>query len=257
MNENTEKIEKLYCLARDRFHEHDLPHAIDSLKALLALDFKHLDAHFLLALIYAQDQSYELSSQHLRACMADDYKKNELYKLIAFNSRQLALYKNALHELQKHLHYNPEDDDAYAQMGDIYLLQKEYQYAKKVYLQAIKMDPKKALYYFRIAHVYEGEDNLKQAILEAQKALALDASYHEVMFYMATLYAKMGDFKKAIDHYEKAININEDIALYHHNLAIALENICEGGKALESHNRALLLEPKNAHYQKSLNITQT
>jgi len=257
MNANKEKIEKLYCLAQDRFHQRDLPHAIDSLKALLVLDFKHLDAHFLLALIYAQDQSYELSNQHFRTCIEEGYKTSELYKLIALNSKQLALYKNALHELQKHLHYNPEDDDAYALMGDVYVLQKEYPYAKKVYQQAIKMDPKKPLYYYKIAHIYEAENDLKQAILEAQKALVLDANYHEVIFYIATLYAKMEAFEKAIEHYEKAISINKNIALYHHNLAISLENIQEKSKALEAHNHALTLEPQNSHYQKSLNIIQT
>lgn len=257
MNEKQQKIEKLYCLAQDRFHEHNLAQAIDSLKALLVLDFKHLDAHFLLALIYTQDQSYELSSQHLRTCLKENYKANELYKLIAFNSKKLAMYKNALYELQKHLHYNPEDDDAYALMGEIYLFQKEYPFAKKVYLQAISMNPKKPLYYYQIAHVYEAEKNLKQSILEAQKALVLDPNYHEALFYIATLYAKMELFKKSIEHYQKAIIINENIALYHHNLAIALENIQEKSQAIASHKQALALEPKNSHYQKSLNKIQT
>ena len=253
MHENQEKIEKLYCLAQDRFHQDDLPQAINSLKAVLQLDFKHLDAHFLLAQIYQKDQSYELSSQHFRTCIKEDYKKNELYKLIAFNSKQLALYKNAIHELQKHLHNNPLDDDAYALMGDIYFSQQEYHFAKKVYLEAISMNQKNSSYYFKLSHVYKIKGDLRQALLEAQKALSLDLNYHEAYFLVATIYSNLKEYEKSIEYYKKAIAINNTIAIYHNNLASVLNQLQRKEEALESQKIALNLEPKNSQYQNNLN----
>jgi len=252
MNDNQEKIEKLYCLAQDRFHENDLPEAIVSLKALLALNFQHLDAHFLLALIYQKDQAFELSNQHFRTCIDANYKIQEIYKLIAFNSKQLALYTNALHELQKHLHFNPEDDDAYALLGDVYMLKELYHYAKKVYLEAIKMDAKKPLYYVKLAHVYQAQKDVHQAILETQKALLLDNDNHQTNFFLATLYASTQEYEKALNFYEKAISLNDSIALYHHNMAITLSQLKRKEEALEAQNYAINLEPQNSHFQKAL-----
>ena len=252
MNAHEDKIEKLYCLAQDRFHQQDLSEAIDSLKALLALNFRHLDAHFLLALIYQQDQSYELSNQHFRICLKEDYKSNEIYKLIAFNSKQLALYKNALHELQKHLHINPNDDDAYALMGDIYRLQGEDNFAAKVYLEAIALNPKNPSYYLKLSHVFQMQNKASEAILEVQKAIALDHNYHEAHFFLATLYAQQEKFQEAVNAYQKAISIHNTIALYHHNLALALQELHAFKEASQAQKNALALEPLNPHYQKSL-----
>jgi Tfp pilus assembly protein PilF len=247
-----DKIEKLYCLARDRFHENDLAEAIVSLKALLQLDFKHLDAHFLLAQIYQQDQSYELSNQHFRSCLDEGCNHVDIHKLIAFNNMQLGLFKDAIYQLQKHLKQHKDDADAYALLGGIYTKQQQYHYAKKVYLEAIALDPKTAAYYLKLAHIFHTEGDPHAALLEVQKALAMDHNYHEAHFLAATLYAQMNKDEQAIEHYKKAVAINPVIPIYYNNLAVSLNKLDRHDEALLEQKTALALDPDNIHFQSNL-----
>jgi tetratricopeptide (TPR) repeat protein len=252
MNENSEKIEKLYCLARDRFKEEDLNPAIESLKALLVLDFKHLDAHFMLALIYAKDQSFELSNEHFRFCLTEKYDKEELHKLIAQNHIQLQLYQDAIFELQKHLHLYKDDDDAYSLLGDIYMRQKKYNFAIKVYLEAIDITPKHAIHYYKLAKAYKENEQYKEAILETKKATALELDYHEAYFLEGTLHEYFHDYKIACECYQKAIDIDEHIALYHNNLALSLSLSGHPSQAKVAQAEAIKLEPNNQQFIRNL-----
>lgn len=252
MQDINEKIEKLFCLARDRYHEQDLRPAIESLKSLLQLDFNHLDAHFLLAQIYQKDQSYELSNQHLHHCIKNGYQKVDLLKILAFNNMQLGLLKEAIYELQKHLKSHKDDADGYALLGDIYIKQQQYHYAKKVYQQAIELDPKTALYYFKLAQICHALKESSQALLEAQKALAIDPSFHQAHFLVATLYAHMDKDEQAVTSYKKAIALNNIIPIYYNNLAVSLQKLDRHDEALLEQKTALALDPDNKHFQKNL-----
>ncbi len=252
MQDINEKIEKLYCLARDRFHEHDLADAITSLKALLQLDFTHLDAHFLLAQIYQKDQAYELSNQHLHNCIKAGYQGVKLLKVLAFNNMQLGLLKEAIYELQKHLRVHQDDADAYALLGDIYTKQQQYHYAKKVYLQALQLKPKEASYYLKLAHIYHTLGETSQALLEAQKALTIDPKYHQAHFLVATLYVQMGKDEAAVQSYKEAIAINNIIPIYYNNLAVTLEKLNRHEEALLEQKTALALDPDNRQFQNNL-----
>lgn len=252
MNEKQEKIEKLYCLAKDRYHEQDLNQAIVSLKSLLQLDFKHLDAHFFLAQIYQKDQSFELSNQHFRNCLENGYEKLDIHKLLAFNNMQMGLYQEAIYELQKQLHLNKDDADAYAQLADVYLKQQQYHYAKKVLLQAISLDPKTASYYLKLSQILKIGNDLSDALIEVQKAIAIENDYHEAHFEAGTIYSQLGKDEQAVTHYQKAISINNIIPMYYNNLAVSLVNLNRPDEAQLEQKIALALDPQNRHFQNNL-----
>ena len=252
MSDTTEKIEKLFCLAQDCFHELDLKAAIQSLKALLQIDFNHLDAHFLLAIIHQKDQAFELSNEHFRYCLEHNYKHHDIHKLIAMNQINLALYKGALYELQKHLKEYPNDDEAYALMGDIYTKQQEYTYALKVYTQAIELSPQTASYYLKRALTYKNMQSLQEAITEAKKALALEPHDAKALFLLGNLYDAIADYAHASFCYQDAIHLQPNIALYHNHLAIALSYLGEHEQARQAQAEAIRLEPQHQQYLKNL-----
>lgn len=252
MTDDTEKIEKLFCLAQNRFHELDLAQAISSLKALLQLDFSHLEAHFLLGIIYQKDQSYELSNKHFHHCLNEKLPQKQLYKLLASNLNYLALYKDAIYQSQKYLHLYPDDDDAYALLGDIYMNQQEYHFAIKVYEDAIKLSPQHAQYYYKLSQACLLASLEHDALLNVKKALVLDTKYHEAYALQAKLYDLLHDYEHALNSYQEAIKIAPHIAVYHHDLSNIYFLTGERKLGNSALLEAIILEPHNKKYSKNL-----
>ncbi|SMN16475.1 TPR domain protein, putative component of TonB system [uncultured Candidatus Thioglobus sp.] len=68
--------------------------------------------------------------------------------------------------------------------------------------------------YFNIGYLYDeldGKDNLQKAIDAYQKAIEIKPDDHEAYYNMGIAYNKLSKHNKAIDFYNKAIDINQHI----------------------------------------------
>jgi tetratricopeptide (TPR) repeat protein len=64
-----------------------------------------------------------------------------------------------------------------------------------------------------------------------------------------------GDSKKAIDHFEKALSLNPNLADAHSNIGLAFCNLKQFQKAIESLKKSIELEPNHRNAFLNLGVT--
>ncbi len=104
-----------------------------------------------------------------------------------------------------------------------------------------KLSIKTAIDYFQEA--YE-EDNAEQAIVLYQKAIGIkpdDAAYYN----MGNAYGELGEYQKAINAYQKAIEIKLDMHEAYNNMGNAYNELKEYQKAINACQKAIEIKPDN------------
>ena len=242
--------EQLFHLARERFDTQNYQGAIEAFKKLLQEDFKELDAHFFLALAYEKDQQHELAIEHLTIAQKGTYKDETILKHLAFNFYQLGNYKQAIYYLQKSLHVNQDDHEAYAMLAQNYKQQKAFSYAKKVLLEAIAIAPKVVFYYIELAKVFIHLQAYDDAVRMLLKALALEQSAATYRL-LGGVYEQMTLYDKALDAYDKALKYEPNDALALNNKAVIYFEQGKIQSAQSLMTRVRQLAPNNINFEKN------
>ncbi|MHC4393916.1 MAG: tetratricopeptide repeat protein, partial [Planctomycetota bacterium] len=93
---------------------------------------------------------------------------------------------------------------------------------------------------------------LEKAAATYEQALALDPDDKRILCNVGDVYNSLGQPDRAMPYLIKSIDIDEDYAVAHHNLAVSLTKKQQFAAAEKSLRRALELEPKHpsrTHYQ--------
>jgi len=86
--------------------------------------------------------------------------------------------------------------DLYKNLAEIYENKKNYQLARKYYLEIIKLNPYYLVFYKKIADTYYIENNLTDALKYIQRGYMLNTSDDTWITSMNIIYEKMGDDEK-------------------------------------------------------------
>jgi tetratricopeptide (TPR) repeat protein len=183
----------------------------------------------------------------------------------------LALAYLGLHEAEraadawkKALELDPENVEYQHQMnnalGNDYLVKGDYQKAVKHYEEALTLAPENAVYHSNLALAYQGLRDGTRSIEAWKKALEHDpenADYrHQLNNAQGNDYLVKGDYQEAVKHYEEALTLAPENAVYYSNLALAYQGLRDGTRSIEAWNKALRLDPENADYRHQLNNAQ-
>ncbi|XP_010269225.1 PREDICTED: TPR repeat-containing thioredoxin TTL1-like [Nelumbo nucifera] len=76
--------------------------------------------------------------------------------------------------------------------------------ALALYDRAIALDPEKASYRSNKSAALTGMGRLIEAALECREAIRIDPSYHRAHHRLATLYLRLGEAEKALNHYKQS-----------------------------------------------------
>lgn len=98
----------------------------------------------------------------------------------------------------------------------------------------------KATAHYKLGVSYLNENNVQHAFIEFRKAYDLNPEDKEVLNAIGIIYLlKFEDFPKAIDFFQKAVNIDPDFAEAHNNLGFAYEKSKKFNEAIECYKKAL------------------
>jgi clan AA aspartic protease (TIGR02281 family) len=186
-----------------------------------------------------QEGEYVTAIQNLDSDLQLNPKHSDGYMLRASSKYYLKDYNDALSDIAQAIKFFDKktsvyrESQLYSERGDIYYAIEEYEDAIKSYSEAIKKDPKEVDYLLRRAVCYAALEDYSKSDADYKKALEIDNTsmaanlglvdnmigreeYEETLvalnrlekidprndriFYKrAIIYAKMKDFKKAID----------------------------------------------------------
>lgn len=133
--------------------------------------------------------------------------------------------------------------------------------AKAQFLLVTKLDANLAVGFYNLGLAEVGLGNYRKGIVAYQKAIAIDPSRPEFYNNLAVAYAAIGNSNEAIDNYRKAISLKYEYAVAHYNLACILlaEEVTD--EAMFHFNQSLTLSGPNkvvaAAAQEKLKLLQT
>jgi tetratricopeptide (TPR) repeat protein len=161
----------------------------------------------------------------------------------AYQSLELA------HELK-----TPEDtayDYAFDYAKDIALKAKNYDQLKKYYLIELE-NSKKPTTYSNLSYIYQNENNPEKALEIVQKGRAKFPSDSKLMNDEINLFVVLKRVDEAKDKMETALKSDPKNVTLYYNLGTIYDKKGDDVKALENYNKAIELEPEN--YDANFNI---
>jgi tetratricopeptide (TPR) repeat protein len=183
-----------------------------------------------------------LSSQRQEFC----YRLGELYEA-------LGQEKEALHNFVLATKEDPPLPDSFVRLAGIYL-QTDRSKAIETLLNADRRIPDNPAILFSLAYIYSLEKQYENAVQTFKRVCDItDRSGQKISdglyFYYGAAYERMGQFKKAEEIFEECISLYPDAHEVLNYLAYMWADKGENlEKALEYVNRALDLEPENGAY---------
>lgn len=110
---------------------------------------------------------------------------------LIYLKKQLAKKAEAI--FRKILATTPTDSLTMSNLGYALFLQRHYEEAKDIYLQAIELDPGRAGRYISLAHVYRELHDYHAAVQTIHKAFTLEPQQNEHRLLLAETYNDIGD----------------------------------------------------------------
>lgn len=140
--------------------------------------------------------------------------------------------------------------EALTRKGDQVLQKGQFEIARLLYEDAIRNNSKNAFAYAGLAEIASSKDDADNAILNYEKALALDADLTELYAPLGVFYFQKGEIAKSENYLQKAIALDANNAESQFFIGLVRYRQNRNAEAIAAFQRAIQLDPTNpeAHY---------
>lgn len=147
----------------------------------------------------------------------------------------------------KILKKQPNNAEAYYNLGFIYGMKKQTDKAVTYYQKALQYDPNNSVAYNNLGGILQEKKLLNQAIDCYQKALKLDPGNPIFHYNLGSAWHVQGQYQEATNYYKNALQLNfvDKVRLYN-NLGGALYQAGEIDEAIAYYQKAIQLRPSYA-----------
>lgn len=163
--------------------------------------------------------------------------------------RDLGAYQKALVHFKKALALRSKFSEAQNNLGTLYLLEKKWDLAIDCFQRAVSdilyRTPHFA--YNNMGLAYYRKGNYKTAIENYQKALRLFPSYSRCYENLARTYEAINRWESAIEAYKKSIDYAPDYPTPHLNLARLYLKLNRSDEAAKELNKTIEIDPKGRY----------
>jgi len=130
--------------------------------------------------------------------------------------------------------------------GTVFHQKREFEKAISDFDEAIKSNPRNALYYYNRGSAHENKGELEKAITDYNQAIRLNPGFWLAYNNRGLVYYQKGEFEKAIMNYSKAIRLNPRFAEPYNNRGRVYQRRNELEKAITDFNEAIKINPEFA-----------
>ena len=184
--------------------------------------------------------------------MFDSTKKlttKEIF-ILAVKNHQKKNFQAAKKLYEQILKIDPNNTEAYNNLGLIFSTLGELQKSLDCYKKAIEIKPKLTSTHNNLGLLYEKFKDNQKAISCYQQSIQIDPRYTLAYFNLGNVYKILGKYKEAKNSYKKAIEIQPNKAATHNNFGDLLSELGENEKAKNSYKKAIEINPNftNAYW---------
>jgi tetratricopeptide (TPR) repeat protein len=130
------------------------------------------------------------------------------------------------------------------QMGDLYMVRKQYREAAGQFKKLADQDPRNPVYLNKLGIALHQQSALGLALKYYERAVKVDPRYADAENNVGTIWYQRKKFEKAIKAYQKAIGIRNDMAVLYSNLGYAYFGNKNYEEAISAFRHALTLDPQ-------------
>jgi tetratricopeptide (TPR) repeat protein len=164
-------------------------------------------------------------------------------------------YSIALTYFQKATVKNPDNADAWFQVGYCYGKLGRYQEEIEACKQAIRIKPDLAEAHYNLGAAYGELVRYQEAIESYKQAIRIKPDDAYAHLNLGTTYGKLGRYQDAVEAYKQAIRINPDYAEAHYNLGVTYYGLGLYQDAVEAYKQAIRIKPDDAEAHSNLGKT--
>ena len=169
-------------------------------QTLLTIHPRHVDAHYNLGNLHAQQGRAEAAIRSYQRALEINPEKTEAH----FNLGNMFLSKGELsaaeNEYRKVLNNWPYHSDSLTNLGNVLVRQGKLGEAAISYKQAVKADPANSIAHHHLGQIRASQQRFAEAISHFQIALNVSASAGPVHFDLAVALANEGNYSGAWKH---------------------------------------------------------
>ncbi len=248
LEQGEDKPEIYYELGHLYLKKEDFINSINAFKLAIERDCENPFYHNAIAYALVRAEQYEEACEHYK--FAIDKNPDPEWTSIVCQALASLYHKvfddidSAMDLLQNSIMLDRNNDEAFQELGDIYIECEDIDSAIKSYCESIKINPKNAQVYNKCAMALWQKDYLEEAIIAYHKALGINPDYYNAYNNLGVIYLDgIYNLKEAKKLFETAISIKPDYVMAHFNLGRAYE---KSGKKIEAAK----------YYQKALELNE-
>jgi Tfp pilus assembly protein PilF len=196
--------------------------AIEELNAAASLDPKNVPVTLLLARAYLARKDIQSAGRTLEAAVARGIQSGQIYAALADLYELSGHIENAIPAMRLAIETDPQNEFYRFRYGML-LTDTKAPAAAVIRLQeAIALFPRSSRLWFALGIAHFSNHNGDEAAKAFQKSLELDAKFAPALAYLGMMQAEQGQYRSALAIYERALIIDEQLAIVHYLSADAL-----------------------------------
>ncbi len=199
------EIDICYYKATAQYKAGDTKGALATCKALMDYDKENYKAYFLRGCIYLREEDRERTMKDYRKAFETSGNDFSLYVSAYENLKNAGWDSEAQEVLESAGKLKADKPEEHRELGRIYLLQEDYDSARKELDKAINEKDVKALLY--MAQVYEGEGDTAQANALYESYISQNNSDVSTLAAMGDAKMREGKYKEALGFYQQALTV--------------------------------------------------
>ncbi len=180
------------------------------------------------------------ANKAIKKALEIDKYNAQIYTTLGLLEIENKNYDKALSAFQKALDINPQDADAYVNLGILYTRLNKPELAIKQFERAISLDTKSPRAYKSLGKMLAESRQYRQAIHFIEKGQFYDIYMtYKVHFLLGLMYEKLANHEKAIEEYTKTLKIKPNYVDAFTRMAHLFEIMGEEKKSIEAYRRAI------------------
>lgn len=203
------EIDTCYYKAKAQYLAGKTADAIDTYTALLNYDEKNADAYYLRGELYLANGQREEAKKDFEASIKNDRKSFERYVNVAVQLSDAGEQEQADTYLQEALKLGGKSAEDYTWRGRIYLMQEDYDNAKKELEQAEKKESTEAGLY--LGELYEKTGDSKKAEEYFGSYVKNHETDTQALESLADIAMEKEDYDKAVSYLELALKADQPV----------------------------------------------
>ncbi|MGD0077610.1 MAG: tetratricopeptide repeat protein [Sedimentisphaerales bacterium] len=168
---------------------------------------------------------------------------------------ELGRWQEAIEADKQAIKIKPGFAEAHCNLGNAYRELGRYRDAIESYKQAIRIKPDDALAHSNLGVAYGNLGRYQDEIESYKQAIRINPDYALAHSNLGVAYGNLGRYQDEIESYKQAIRIKPDLALAHSNLGVAYGKLGRWQDAMESFKQAIRIKPDDADTHYNLGVT--